>query len=493
MSSRRAAIATALAVSACGGAQRNQPAAGDQVDVTIYRDAAFVRVRRRAALVAGDNPIELDGVARTLVDGSPRLRVVGGEPARVVAARHLVGGEGGDDLLRGWIGQTVEVTTASGVIAGPLMAVFPDHLVLGDAGGVRLVSRPVEVRGPAGSGPAEAPRLRWTLVAARAGARELEAVYAARKLEWRAAYSLVLDAGDVSREEPGDRKARKSAWLHGWLSISNRTGADLRASRAVLADRPFARPKPEPARPGPAAPATPGAAPPPPPAASPEPPPGRRIPLAAPLEVPAGAQLELPLLPGGAQRVSATTTAVFDPIGDRLDRASRRPVAGRWYGAALGGEERALDTYVEVDLAAAGLSAAELPPGDVVVLERSRGGELAPLGRARAFHQASQSRTLGLAIGTVPDLVGRRRVTEFTRDDAGRRLVEELRIEIENRRAGAADVLVREHLYRGLNWAIAYFNQAGALSKEGPQEIHVRLHVPGRSKRVIVYRVVYTW
>jgi hypothetical protein len=52
---------------------------------------------------------------------------------------------------------------------------------------------------------------------------------------------------------------------------------------------------------------------------------------------------------------------------------------------------------------------------------------------------------------------------------------------------------VREHLYRGLNWAIAYYNQAGVLSKEGPQEIHVRLHLPGKSRRAIVYRVVYTW
>ncbi|HEU5057521.1 MAG TPA: hypothetical protein VFU21_13395, partial [Kofleriaceae bacterium] len=219
---------------------------------------------------------------------------------------------------------------------------------------------------------------------------------------------------------------------------------------------------------------------------------GRRIALAGPIAVPAGARLELPLLAGGARPVGATTPAVFDPVGDRLDQARRRPVASRGYGA-VGEGERPLDTYVEVDLAAAGLSAAELPPGDVVVLERSRSGELSPLGRARAFHHASQSGTLRLAIGTVPDLIGRRRVTEFTRDETGRRLIEELRVEIENRRPAAADVLVREHLYRGLNWAIAYFNQAGALSKEGPQEIHVRLRVPARSKREIVYRVVYTW
>lgn len=479
MTGTRPALAAAVVgLAACGGAQRAK-SLGDEVEVTIYRDAGFVRVTRRAALRAGDNRIELGGIGRTVVEGSARLRVVGGEPARVVSARHVLGEAGGDELLRGWIGREVEVTTASGRIAAPLLAVFPDHLVLGDAAGVHLVARPAQVRGPAGSGEGGAPRLRWTLAARRPGARELEAVYAARKLEWHAAYSLVLEAQD-----------RKRGWLHGWLSIANRTGADLKAGRAILADRPFVRPKP----PAVAAPAPPGpqATAPVPPPAAPEPPPGRRIPLAVPLAIPAGAQLELPLLAGGARPVGATTTAVFDPIGDRLDQARRRPVGSRGYGS-LGEGERPLDTYVEVDLSAAGLSAAELPPGDVVVLERSKSGELAPLGRARAFHHASQSGILRLAIGTVPDLVGRRRVTEFTRDDSGRRLVEELRIEIENRRAVAADVLVREHLYRGLNWAIAYFNQAGSLSKEGPQEIHVRLHVPARSKRAIVYRVVYTW
>jgi hypothetical protein len=473
----RGGLAAVALLAACGGAQRGR-GGGDEVEVTIYRDAGFVRITRRASLRAGENRIELDGIAHTVVEGSARLRVVGGEPARVVSARHVLGEASGDELLRGWIGREVEVTTAGGRIAAPLLAVFPDHLVLGDPAGVHLVSRPAQVRGPAGSSEGGAPRLRWTLAAERPGARELEAVYAARKLEWRAAYSLVLEAEN-----------RKRGWLHGWLSIANRTGADLKAGRAILADQPFVRPKPPaPAPPTSGAQAT---APVPPPAV-PEPPPGRRIPLAVPIAIPAGAQLELPLLAGGARPVGATTTAVFDPIGDRLDQARRRPVASRAYGA-LGEGEQSLDTYVEVDLSAAGLSAAELPPGDVVVLERSKSGELAPLGRARAFHHASQSGTLRLAIGTVPDLVGRRRVTEFTRDDAGRRLVEELRIEIENRRAVAADVLVREHLYRGLNWAIAYFNQAGSLSKEGPQEIHVRLHVPGRSKRAIVYRVVYTW
>jgi hypothetical protein len=186
-------------------------------------------------------------------------------------------------------------------------------------------------------------------------------------------------------------------------------------------------------------------------------------------------------------------TAVFDPIGDRLDQPRRRPNPTRFYGATAI-VEQPLDTYVEVELAAAGIAPAQLPPGDVVVLERSAGGRLTPLGRARAFHGSGvPSGTLRLAVGTATGLVGSRRVSEFSRDEAGRRLVEEVRIAIANRRGVPTEVLVREHLYRGLNWSLAYHNEVAALRKEAAQEIHFRVHLPGRATRDIIYRVVYTW
>ena len=54
-------------------------------------------------------------------------------------------------------------------------------------------------------------------------------------------------------------------------------------------------------------------------------------------------------------------------------------------------------------------------------------------------------------------------------------------------------MLVREHLYRGLTWALAYTSDAAAVAQEGPQEISFRVTVPPRATREVVYRVVYTW
>jgi hypothetical protein len=124
---------------------------------------------------------------------------------------------------------------------------------------------------------------------------------------------------------------------------------------------------------------------------------------------------------------------VFDPVGDELDHNGQRPVRRPGYG---------------------------VDPARIVI---ARG------------------------------LIGSRRQEDFAVDPDKRRLVEEIRVEIENRTGRAAAIEVREHLYRGRDWAIAYHNQVGRLRKAGPQEIRFALEVPPRSRRLIAYRVVYRW
>lgn len=418
----------------------------------MYRDAAFVRHRRRATLALGRNDVVFD-VATTVVAGTAQLAVVGGGHASVIEARHLLALPDGEEVLRGWIGREV----AADDVRGTLRAVSASELVVEVDGALRVLSRPIEVRGPTGAPHGAA--LRWTVSTRAAGERAFEATYVVGGLAWNAGYTLVLESGD-----------RRSAWLEGWLSVDNRTGAELAASRALLIDQPFTAPAPPV-----------------------ESQPGRRIALRAPLRVAHGRRVELPLLAGGARRVPAALTAVFDPVGYRLDLRRREPIAGETYGAVPPGW-LPLATHVEVDLRAARVAAAALPPGECLVLERSGAGMI-PLGRARAFdrHNAGGAARLRLAIGGAADLVGRRRQTEYARDPDARRLVEEIRVDVENRRATAAEVLIREHLYRGLNWSLAYANEVARVAKEGAQEITFRLVVPPRSTREVVYRVVYTW
>jgi hypothetical protein len=65
-------------------------------------------------------------------------------------------------------------------------------------------------------------------------------------------------------------------------------------------------------------------------------------------------------------------------------------------------------------------------------------------------------------------------------------------ITLDNKRAIPVEVLVREHLYRGQNWTLAY-HSAPEAAKEGPQQISLRTKVPARSTTKILYVVVYTW
>jgi hypothetical protein len=65
-------------------------------------------------------------------------------------------------------------------------------------------------------------------------------------------------------------------------------------------------------------------------------------------------------------------------------------------------------------------------------------------------------------------------------------------IAIDNTRPQPVHVLLREHLYRGQNWTLAY-DSATSAAKEGAQQIALRTDVPARAHAKIVYVVVYTW
>jgi len=94
-------------------------------------------------------------------------------------------------------------------------------------------------------------------------------------------------------------------------------------------------------------------------------------------------------------------------------------------------------------------------------------------------------------VGTARDVTGHRERRDWARDDDLRRFSEEFLITIDNTRPHPVDIVLREHLYRGQNWTLAY--QSVSAVKEGPQQIALRTTVPARSQAKVLYVVVYTW
>jgi hypothetical protein len=137
----------------------------------------------------------------------------------------------------------------------------------------------------------------------------------------------------------------------------------------------------------------------------------------------------------------------------------------------------------------------DIPAGDLRLFAR-RGDQVRPLGQTRVGGDAIAADAVAtkatIAVGSSAKVSATRKQTDFAIDADAKRLIEEITIELDNKGPTDAVVLVREHLYRGLNWSLAYYS-VPALEKEGPQQISMRVTAPAKRKTKVSYRVVYTW
>lgn len=180
---------------------------------------------------------------------------------------------------------------------------------------------------------------------------------------------------------------------------------------------------------------------------------------------------------------------VYDPVGTDLDRSSAHPVRDRALGGTVTSTRVTESFEVWRDVAAT----RGLPGGPVRLLERRADGTVAVLGESRLFGASTRvAETDTIPVGTAEGVTGRRERREYTYDEPHKRLAEDFVLTIDNARPHPVDVIVREHLYRGQNWTLAYRSSPVA-AKEGPQQISMRMTVPPKGQGQLLYVVVYTW
>ncbi|HEX3477008.1 MAG TPA: hypothetical protein VHT91_18420 [Kofleriaceae bacterium] len=192
---------------------------------------------------------------------------------------------------------------------------------------------------------------------------------------------------------------------------------------------------------------------------------------------------------GAAAPHRLRSVLVYDPIGPGLDHAGAVPVADPSIGVASGPPGQVRESF---ELARAPGAARGLPAGPARLLERRPDGGLELLGQTRLFDAATRVAEVDtIAVGTARGVTGHRERRDWARDDELRRFTEEFLITIDNTLPHPVDVVLREHLYRGQNWTLAY--QSAPAVKEGPQQIALRTTVPASSQAKVLYVVVYTW
>jgi hypothetical protein len=286
----------------------------------------------------------------------------------------------------------------------------------------------------------------------------MEAGYASGGFAWRVDYNLTL-APDRRRGE-----------LRGELIIDNQTDLKLRNAAVQLADAGIAEaPRPRQLRP---------------PAAD-----ARIEPVALPRRMPiAPGKTTHALVPRDrSHSVPVESRILYDPLGAELDHQQRTPIKHRAYGTEKDSRAQgagAAREYLEIT------TLERLPPGLIRVREPARSGRHVVEQKRPALWSGER---LGVVLEATDAVSGERRQSDFFYDPGGRRLVEEIRVRLRSRIDAPVSVVVREHLYRGLNWTIAYNNGVGDPRKDGAQALRFDVTLPARGTTLIVYRVVYTW
>jgi hypothetical protein len=289
--------------------------------------------------------------------------------------------------------------------------------------------------------------------APRAGRFALTLGYATDQLAWQVAYTITTSP------------ARDRATVRGALAIHNTTGVALRGRVSVIDRELGTRDLRTELTSGPPA----GA-------------PRRELGVVALGD----GDTRIELLAGTAPR-ALRSVLIYDPIGSALDHPGAAPISDPALGVATAAPTRVTES-LEVDRDEP--ASRGLPAGPVRLVERRDDGSLAVLGESRIAGDAPAG-LAPIAIGTAHAVAGHRERRDWARDDDQKRFSEEFLITVDNARPSPIDIVLREHLYRGQNWTLAY--QSAPAAKEGPQQISLRTTVPANGHAKVLYVVVYTW
>ena len=334
----------------------------------------------------------------------------------------MPGAKHADEILARHVGDPVTVVTPKGEVAGVLRSADPQALVLEVGTGDQSASRSCGAMATSrtfGCRRARASTSRAG-VAARdeeAGKHTVEVTYRADGLSWGADYLAIFD------------EAQKTIDFSAWATLRNATGtrrstapssrwsaAAPRAGQPVPALRPRCRARPTPST---------------------------RYTVPTPVHVGNGESVQVELMPprlAAKARSVVTYEAMHDLSaelsgvpGDRLHACSTASVPGAQHA----------EVAVEIDVARREAAprrqgARVPPPGEVT---------RAPRGAQRRAARAS-SGVARIRLASHNELTGERPASACNIDERAHTITEKIEVKLENKAKGAADVVVREFMWR---------------------------------------------
>jgi len=447
---------------------------------------AVVRHEREIELKAGRNDLRFTDVAG-LIDPTTvafqSLTDPGG--TRVVEQNFQFDLVSTDKLLAKFLDRDIEVEQIRGdkieTFAGTLLSTSGGLVLRQADGSVRTVPHNSGVRLPSlPGGLITRPTLVWDVAARKAGKHVARVAYQTTGITWWADYNLTYAEG-------GDANSCKLD-VGAWVSILNQSGAGYPEARIKLIAGDVHR-----------APAAPGVA-------------GRAkaevtmamedeakgfeekqffeyhlYTLGRPSSLPNNSTKQIELFPAVAGVPCEKTLVYYGQAGMYWGYGGS-PYTDRNFGVT---GNKKVDTYLSFQNTQGNGMGIPVPAGRVRVSKLDTAdGSLEFIGEDRVDH-TPKNETILLKLGSAFDVVGERRQVDYSIDTSRKVITEDIEVKIRNRKDEAVRVIVKENLYRWVNWRIT--SSSHTFEKHDARTIHIPVTVPADKEVVVRYTVRYTW
>jgi hypothetical protein len=164
------------------------------------------------------------------------------------------------------------------------------------------------------------------------------------------------------------------------------------------------------------------------------------------------------------------------------------PITDRNYGTQ---SNKKVDVYLGFKNARENNMGMPLPSGRIRVNKiDSADATLEFIGEDRIDHTPRNEQVL-IKMGSAFDVVGERRQVNFSVDTSRKTMSEEIEVKLRNHKREAVTVIVKENLYRWVNWQITSKNHD--FRKQDARTVHFPLEVAADGETVLRYTAQYTW
>ena len=209
--------------------------------------------------------------------------------------------------------------------------------------------------------------------------------------------------------------------------------------------------------------------------------------LGRPTTLPDNSTKQIELFPA-ARSVPCEKTLVYYGLTPGYYGHSASPLTDRNYGVQ---SNRKVDVYLGFRNAADHNMGVPLPAGRIRVSKLDAADKtLEFIGEDTIDHTPKNEKVL-IRLGSAFDVVGERRQVDFRVDTSRKTMGEDIEIKLRNQKKEPVTVIVKENLYRWVNWQIT--SKSHDFDKQDARTVHFPVKIAAGGEVTLRYSVQYTW